>query len=99
MGKTTRAKFVCNSVKMTGYGSFDKDGNRVIYKQQIVECSAVQADGTPENNLYNTASPSGSFGITIDNPQAFDTFEPGEYYYLDITKVPAPTPPEAPTAN
>lgn len=50
------------------------------------ELSAVTDDGTPENQRYYTATPSGTLSITIDNPAVVDFLQPGKSYYLDFTE-------------
>lgn len=51
--------------------------------------SAVTDDGTPENERYNTATPSGSLAIRIDNPAVVDFPTVGKSYFLDFTEAPA----------
>lgn len=72
-----RAKFRVNS--FTQFGGTT---------QRKFELSAVTDDGTPENERYNTATPSGSLSITIDNPNVVDFLQPGKAYYLDFTEAP-----------
>ena len=52
-----------------------------------VKLSAVHG-GSPENNQFSQASPSGSLEMHINNPAAFDFLEPGKSYYLDFTPAP-----------
>jgi hypothetical protein len=69
-----RAKFRVNSfTQYTGIG-------------RKFELSAVTDDGTPENQRYNTATPSGSLSIQIDNPAVVDFLKVGESYYLDFSE-------------
>jgi hypothetical protein len=49
------------------------------------ELGAVTDDGTPENERYNKATPSGALSIQIDNPAVVDFLEVGKSYYLDFT--------------
>ena len=69
-----RAKFRCNSVQDYGNG-----GVRAYL-------GAVVDDGTPENERYHTATPSGSLEIAISNPAVRDFLKPEHYYYLDFTE-------------
>lgn len=41
----------------------------------------------PEDRRYSQATPSGELTMYVDNPAV--SFELGEYYYLDFTKVEA----------
>jgi len=66
-----RAKFHVNSVTHDGYGRF-------------VKMQAVY-DGSPENNQFAQATPSGSLEMYISNPAALDFLEPNKDYYLDFT--------------
>jgi hypothetical protein len=52
-----------------------------------VKLSAVH-DGSPENNEFALASPSGSLEMHINNPAAVDFLQPGSNYYLDFTLAP-----------
>ena len=45
-------------------------------------------DGSPENNQFSQATPSGTLEMHINNPTAFDFLEPGKNYYLDFTQAP-----------
>lgn len=68
-----RAKFRVNS-----YTQYTGSGRKF-------DLTAVTDDGTPENQRYNTATPSGSLSIQIDNPAVVDFLEVGKSYYLDFT--------------
>lgn len=72
MSDSLRAKYLCQSVTQ-------RPGS------EEAACCAVYADGEPENNQFNEASPSGEFRIWIDNEAAHGFFEPGKSYYFDIT--------------
>lgn len=52
--------------------------------------NAVCNDGTPENERFHKASPSGTLTMTVDNPEALAKFELGKSYYLDFSPVPVP---------
>ena len=69
-----KAKFLCLEVtKFTG----SKKAKLVPVYSQV-----------GENADFAKATPSGELSITIDGgTQASDFFEPGEYYYLDFTRI------------
>jgi hypothetical protein len=69
-----RAKFRCNSVQDFGNS----------YVQ--ANLSAVTDDGTPENERYHTATPSGTLSINISNPDVRGFLVPEHYYFLDFTE-------------
>jgi hypothetical protein len=70
-----RAKFTCNSIRYYAYG------------ERELCFDAVYDDGTPENQRFSKATPSGTLTITVDNPSAAAFFIPGKQYYLDFTAV------------
>lgn len=72
---SVRAKFRVDAVKQVHW---NKD-------VRVVELTAVYDDGTPENQRYAKATPSGSISLTIDNPPAAAQFELGKVFYLDFT--------------
>lgn len=76
-----RAKFNCNTVTFWGDPN-DPNASRE-YK-----LFTVYDDGTPENQRFSKASPSGEMTLRVDNPAARMT--PGKQYYIDITEVGAP---------
>jgi len=69
-----RAKFVCNSIKQYAYG-----GRELSF-------DAVYDDGTPENQRFSKATPSGSLTMLVNNPPAAEFFILGKAYYLDFTE-------------
>lgn len=73
-GMTVRAKFRCDIVAYEGQG----DG-----RYQRVGFQAVTADAE-ENKTWSKWTPSGSLVMTISNPAAFDSFEVGQEYFIDI---------------
>lgn len=66
-----RAKFHVDSVTHHAYG-------------RSVKMSAVH-DGSPENNQFAQATPSGILEMYISNPAALDFLEPNKDYYLDFS--------------
>lgn len=67
-----RAKFSVTSVETFSYG-----GERA-------KLSAVYS-GTPEDNQFAKATPSGAIEITIDNPAAQGFLVPGKNFYVDFS--------------
>lgn len=51
-----------------------------------VKLSAV---GGPDNKSWAAATPSGQVEMHIDNPEAYDAFKLGEFYFVDFTAAPA----------
>lgn len=77
MSKTVRAKFECDSIKN------DRGG------QDVKMSPVYSSEEGSENKKFTEATPSGSFDMRIDrDAPAFDSFEVGEEYYIDITKAP-----------
>jgi hypothetical protein len=52
-----------------------------------IELSA-QYSGTPEDNTYATATPSGNIKMTVTNPSAVAALPVGGKFYVDFTPVP-----------
>lgn len=76
---TVRARFRCTHETIKTWGPTPEQAIRSY------EFSAVYDDGTPENQRFAKATPSGSLTIQVDNPDV--TFKPGGLYHLDITPV------------
>lgn len=51
-----------------------------------VTLSAVYT-GSPEDNTYAAATPSGTIQMTITNPAAIEKLPLGESFYVDFTQV------------
>jgi hypothetical protein len=43
--------------------------------------------GSPEENTYAKATPSGTITMTITNPSAIEHLQPGQKFYVDFTPV------------
>lgn len=73
---TVRAKFYCSAQNTKRYS---------LESQAAIsyEFSAVYDPDAPEDQRFAKATPVGSLSMQVDNPDV--TFEPGKYYYLDIT--------------
>ena len=69
---TVRAKFRCHFIQKA-----DGDSHRTIHM------SPVTAD-TEENKSWSKYTPGGQLQMVISNPAAFELFEQGKEYYLDI---------------
>lgn len=65
----------CKEHGITRWRSFD---------QPTVELSAVA--GSPGNEAWASATPSGRLEMTISNPDAAEWFELGEYYLLHFER-------------
>lgn len=68
------------------------DGTMASAKKRLTwprnyKFTAVYDPDVPEDRRYAEATPSGQVTIRIDNPAV--EFTPGEYYYLDFTRVDA----------
>lgn len=72
---STRAKFRCNQVNDFGGGS-----------KEVLLSVVYDPTGNGENANFTKATPSGEMKMRIDNPAAAVQFEPGAYYYVDISK-------------
>lgn len=46
---------------------------------------AVYDQSIPEDARFAKASPNGTFEIYVDNPDAFNSYELGKFYYFDST--------------
>lgn len=75
-----RAKFRCSAVK---HRKNTPDPTENLVRE--FEFDALYDDTVPEDQRYARYTPSGKLTITVDNP-AVD-WQPGHYYYLDITPV------------
>lgn len=69
--KVMRAKFQVQSVEKFQYG-------------EKVKASAV-CGGSPEDNSFSQATPSGSLELFINNPALIGKVGPGQKFYVDFT--------------
>ncbi len=74
MTQKMRAKFTCQTN--------DGDENSKTAKL-LTEYSA-----SPEDQMFNEATPYGTIEIMIDKKGAMDFLKPGKSYYVDFTEVP-----------
>lgn len=84
---TTRCKFQVNEVARMGWNITRKDGEPARNAERV-KMSAVYGDGDSENQSFSEATPSGTLEFFVTNPNVVGTFEPGDYYYLDIIPCP-----------
>jgi hypothetical protein len=74
---SVRAKFFCYKIE---------DASRYYGEPaKSVRFSAVVSDGEV-NKEWSKFTPSGNMEMVITNPDAFDQFEQGKEYFLDISK-------------
>lgn len=69
---TVRAKFLCQSIQKA-----EDDSYRTIHM------TPVTAD-TEENKSWSKYTPGGLLQMHISNPAAFEQFEQGKEYFIDI---------------
>ena len=77
---TMRAKFTITTITRHSYGE-------TLKMTPVCKSGSYPADGSDEDNTFAKFSPSGSLELTIANPALIGTFNPGDTYYLDFTKV------------
>ena len=65
----------------------DDNGNRK-YEYRPVDTVRMQPVTGKENEKFWTASPSGSFELSMTNPDTAGTFKLGQCYYFDIHEAP-----------
>ncbi|QMR77927.1 hypothetical protein [Enterobacter sp. RHBSTW-00175] len=69
---TVRAKFQCNSINKSPDNS-----------SAVVNLMAITT-GSTENEAWSKYTPSGQLQMVISNPAAFEQFEQGKEYFIDI---------------
>lgn len=69
---TVRAKFSCISIQKSPDNS-----------AAVVNLGAVTT-GSAENESWSKYTPSGQLQMVISNPAAFEQFEQGKEYYIEI---------------
>ncbi len=73
---TVRCKFLCMAIDDIA-GSTSKR----------VTLGAFYSPEVPEDVRFTKWTPTGTLGVTIDNPRALAALAPGKYYYLDLSPV------------
>lgn len=82
MAKTIRAKFRCHHIEEQKYEGGEKYAEKV-------HMSAVTSSGPNDpNQVWATATPQGTFHITIGVKELFGTYQVGKSYYLDSSEAP-----------
>lgn len=72
MGTSVRAKFICNQI------------TQYITNKNVRFIPVMT--GSEENKSFAKYTPGGELNLTIDpSTSAYDTFEIGKSYYIDIT--------------
>jgi len=75
MKTNTRCKFKCESIHSTQHNA-------------TVVLQAVHDSGiNKEDHAFFTATPNGTFSMTVCPADRADYFTPGKFYYLDISEV------------
>ena len=77
MSKTIQCKFRCGTVAQIDQGT------------TTIEQVKLHAVSGKENEPWSKWTPTGTFEITITNPDAKGAFVPGKNYLLEITEAPA----------
>lgn len=85
MSPTTRCKFHCTSIETTEYGG-------VWVNLGATYPSKDDGYVHGEDHAFFAATPQGTLRMLINNPYGAELFQPGEDFYLDITKAPKPQP-------
>lgn len=76
---TIKVKFRCTEKNNRGYSPSDKP-----------TCSVkLQAVSDPANKTWAKYTPGGSVELTIDNPEAYEAFELGKFYFAAFTPAPS----------
>ena len=78
--KTVRAKFLCTHVANNGS---ETSPSFAVYMGAV-----YSDDPNSENKKFTKATPNATFNMVITVPETAAFFEPGQEYYLDLTKAP-----------
>jgi hypothetical protein len=76
-----RAKFKVTRVSKTA----DNYGTST-HSADVVELHAAMGE---ENKSWSKWTPGGQITMTINNPDALNQFQPGEFFFVDFTPAPA----------
>ncbi|MCC7171723.1 MAG: hypothetical protein IT459_14855 [Planctomycetes bacterium] len=83
----TRAKFVCQSKKLTLASAWDGYQQKSVVKTMTtVELYPVTGSGAEENKQFFASTPSGKIELGLISEDAGALFELGKSYYVDFTK-------------
>ena len=82
--KTIRCKFQCQSVTQSTSSKWNKETEKYDTVPVYSATLGVVYSGSPENEAFFAATPSGSLQLGIHSEQHFEV---NKEYYLDITEV------------
>ena len=70
---------------------FDSDENVTqldLWLRAVCKDGSYPADGCDEDNTFARFTPNAELKMSIMNPNLFDSFEIGQKFYVDFTRVP-----------
>lgn len=79
---TVRAKMRCDSLESAIEGNGEPNGGTVRLNPVV--------SGSPENKEFFKYTPGGTLVLSTINKAAFDQFNLGAEYYVDVTPAPVP---------
>ena len=79
-----RAKFQINSVKRL-VGSCGTVKQEELIASPVCGSAPFGPNGESEDNTFARYTPSGSLSLTVNNPELFEKFRPGQKFYVDFT--------------
>lgn len=82
MGKITRCKFVCQSIRKSFTRVYNEEMKKAEPKMLFTAELTPVMDGSEENKRFFQYTPSGKFEV---GQYKEDVFEPGKEYFIDIT--------------
>lgn len=83
---TTRCKFHCQKVENLEYGGV------IVHLAATYPNKDLDGYEHGEDHAFFAATPSGTLQMQINNPYGAELFQPGDDFYLDISKAPKPEP-------
>jgi len=78
--KSMRCKVTIQEVHLHG-------ATETIIARPVCKPGGYPPDGADEDNTFARWSPSGEFRLCIANPDLFDTYKPGQVFYVDWTPI------------
>jgi hypothetical protein len=82
MSKSVIAKFQTNSVEKQGYKNYETDKPQTSGVKVNLAPVYRPKDASHENSKFWEATPQGQCWLQIQNPNAFDFFQPGHEQYV-----------------
>ena len=58
-----------------------------LYGGEKIKLEARYSEDDPEDTRFHQYTPSGEMVFRLDNPSLNGSFEPGDFYYIDLTPV------------